>query len=315
MGLAALGRPYGGFHHHPSANAITSNNECNVHNRHRIRYSAAPAFWLIEVSVCTVLVGLILVTALKASGAAIRAFARTGDSQKAVLLAEDLMAEIIQQHYLEPIDTPTFGSEGDEADEEDGPRTLWDDADDYKLWDKTPPQEKDGTVIPNLTGWRRWVEVKHVDPNDFSILLTNGDDQGVKRITVNVSHNGTTLASLVSYHTNAWTAMIPDPGNTRTAGAAPPVNQPPVALVAGNPTSGTETVNVTFDASGSFDPEGQDLTCAWDFGDGGTGSGIAPTHLYTNYSENTKVRTVTLTVTDVYGAQDQDTMSITIYGD
>lgn len=270
-------------------------------------------FSLVEVAVCTMLVGLIVVTALKASGAAIRAFAGTGDSHKAVLLAEDLMSEIIQHSYIEPVDNPSFGKEGSEASETSGPRTLWDDPDDYKVWDATPPQEKDGTVIANLTGWRRWVEIKHVDPNDFSILLADNDDQGVKRVTVNVSFNGSTLASLVAYHTDGWTALIPDPGNALTSGAAPPVNQPPTAVAAGDPTSGTETVNVAFDATASFDPEYQDLTYFWDYGDGNTGSGPSPSHLYENYGPTTVVRTVTLTATDVYGAQDQDTMSITIY--
>ena len=268
---------------------------------------------LVEVVVSTLLVGLVIVTALKCSSAASRSFARTSDEQKAVLLAEDLMVEIIQQAYIEPGDSPSFGPEGSEALENVGPRTLWDDADDFKVWDASPPQRKDGSVIPFMTGWRRWVNVRHVDPDDLSTPLTDEDDQGVKQITVNVSYNGTLQASLVAYQTVAWVAMIPDPGNTLTSGAAPPVNQSPVSIASGSPLSGQGVVNVTFDASDSFDPEGQDLTCAWALGDGETDTGETPSHEYTNYTESAIVRTVTLTVTDVYGAVDQDTMSITIY--
>lgn len=258
----------------------------------------------------TLLVGLILVTALKCSGAAVRAFSETGNDQKAVLLAEDLMAEIVQQDYVEPEDVPEFGIEGSETNWN---RNLWDDTDDYRAWKASPPREKDGTVIPHMVGWVRAVEVQHVDPDDFSSVLADGDDQGVKRITVEVTYNGVMLASLVSYQTEAWVAMIPDPGNTLTAGSAPPVNQPPVAVVSGSPVSGTETLEVSFDATASFDPEDQDLTYEWDFGDGEFGSGPMPTHTYTNYGPMTVVRTATLIVTDVYGAKDQDTMSITIY--
>lgn len=55
--------------------------------------------------------------------------------------------------------------------------------------------------------------------------------------------------------------------------------QPPVAD-AGEPYSGTTALAVTFDASGSFDPDGDIVSYAWDFGDGNSGSGVAPTNTY-----------------------------------
>jgi PKD repeat protein len=70
-------------------------------------------------------------------------------------------------------------------------------------------------------------------------------------------------------------------------------NNPPVA-VAGGPYNGTTGQPVQFNGSGSSDPDGDGLTYAWDFGDGGTGSGTTPSHTYAaanNYL-------VTLTVTD-----------------
>lgn len=70
-------------------------------------------------------------------------------------------------------------------------------------------------------------------------------------------------------------------------------NNPPIA-VAGGPYSGTTNQPIQFNGSGSSDPDGDGLTYAWDFGDGGTGSGVSPTHTYiaaNNYL-------VTLTVTD-----------------
>src|SRR5882672_6833325 len=70
-------------------------------------------------------------------------------------------------------------------------------------------------------------------------------------------------------------------------------NRPPVANP-GGPYSGTVGVPVSFNGSGSTDPDGNPLTYAWDFGDGATGSGATPSHAYA--AEGTF--TVALTVTD-----------------
>jgi hypothetical protein len=51
---------------------------------------------------------------------------------------------------------------------------------------------------------------------------------------------------------------------------------------------------VQFDASGSHDLDGDPLTYTWDFGDGTTGSGLQPTHVYTA----TGVYTATVSVSD-----------------
>lgn len=56
-------------------------------------------------------------------------------------------------------------------------------------------------------------------------------------------------------------------------------DQAPVASV-GGPYSGKTDQAVIFDGSGSFDPDGDPLTYAWDFGDGSFGAGVAPSHAY-----------------------------------
>ena len=71
------------------------------------------------------------------------------------------------------------------------------------------------------------------------------------------------------------------------------VNDPPTADP-GVPYTGTEDVSVSFDGSGSSDPESGPLTYAWDFGDGNSGTGVNPSHTYTGGG----VYTVTLVVND-----------------
>ncbi len=75
---------------------------------------------------------------------------------------------------------------------------------------------------------------------------------------------------------------------TISAGNNPPVANP------GGPYQGATGQPISFNGSGSSDPDGNNLTYAWDFGDGGTGSGATPSHTYAVAGSYL----VTLTVTD-----------------
>src|SRR5207302_2617289 len=75
-------------------------------------------------------------------------------------------------------------------------------------------------------------------------------------------------------------------------------NQSPIAN-AGGSYSGVAAQPVSLNGSASFDPDGNIASYVWNFGDGGTGSGVSPAHAYNaagTYS-------ITLTVTDNFGAQ------------
>ncbi len=74
-------------------------------------------------------------------------------------------------------------------------------------------------------------------------------------------------------------------------------NHPPTA-VPGGPYSGVEGTAVSFNGTGSSDPDGDAVTDAWTFGDGGSAPGATPSHVYADDGGYT----VTLTVTDSHGA-------------
>jgi glucose/arabinose dehydrogenase len=74
-------------------------------------------------------------------------------------------------------------------------------------------------------------------------------------------------------------------------------NKPPVVVGKATPRWGPSPLAVSFDGSGSSDPEGQPLTYLWEFGDGTTDTNATVLHTYpTGINYNAK-----LTVTDVGG--------------
>ncbi len=97
------------------------------------------------------------------------------------------------------------------------------------------------------------------------------------------------------------TLTVTDDSGTATATAEDEaivtVNAPPVADA--GPDRIVTSSSVTFDGGGSRDPDGRIARYDWDFGDGTTGSGRAPTHVYQKVGEY-RVR---LTVTDDSGTE------------
>jgi len=108
------------------------------------------------------------------------------------------MAEILPQDYLDPNDTPVFGTESGEST---STRADFDDVDDYDSWSSSPPVQKDGTLIAGLSGWQRSVTVDWVDPAD--ITQVKASESNAKRITVTVSCDNKQVASLSAIRTNS----------------------------------------------------------------------------------------------------------------
>ncbi len=84
----------------------------------------------------------------------------------------------------------------------------------------------------------------------------------------------------------------------------------PTTLTAspGGPYTATVGSAISFNGSASYDPKGETLTYAWDFGDGSQGTTAAPSHTYTQAG----TYTVTLTVTNTDGATASATTTATV---
>lgn len=81
-------------------------------------------------------------------------------------------------------------------------------------------------------------------------------------------------------------------------GSGAAVNTAPVASFSVSPKEGRAPVEASFNATGSFDPDGSIASYTWDFGDGTSANGVTANHTYTTVGSYP----VSLVVTDVDGA-------------
>jgi outer membrane protein assembly factor BamB len=89
----------------------------------------------------------------------------------------------------------------------------------------------------------------------------------------------------------------------------PQENQLPVGSFIYNPPNPIIGEDITFDASASYDLDGEIITYQWDFGDGATPEGIIVNHSFPSIG----FYTVTLTVTDNEGATNRVTETVKVW--
>jgi PKD repeat protein len=88
-------------------------------------------------------------------------------------------------------------------------------------------------------------------------------------------------------------------------------NRAPTAVADATPTTGAAPLTVSFDGTGSSDPDGDTLSYAWDLdGDGAFDDSTAAQLTYTYTTQGT--HTASLRVTDPDGASDSDSVTITV---
>jgi spore germination protein YaaH/PKD repeat protein len=114
-----------------------------------------------------------------------------------------------------------------------------------------------------------------------------------------------------TYESTATVSSIAGPITIDTTSPSPPSNLPPIAE-AGGPYTSNEGSPITFDASGSYDPDGTIALYEWDFDNNGVydTSSTLPTATYTWGDEYTG--NVTLRVTDNGGLQSVDIAEVTV---
>ncbi|HWM09524.1 MAG TPA: PKD domain-containing protein, partial [Solirubrobacteraceae bacterium] len=140
------------------------------------------------------------------------------------------------------------------------------------------------------------------DDLTYSWEFGDGDTADGRNVTHVYETGGTFTATVTaSDGTATGTATV------QVTVGNPPANQAPTVQAAADPNSGGAPLTVRFTSSGR-DPEGQDMTYVWDFGDSGMAGGRNATHTYTTPGTyDAKV-----TVTDPQGATGTATVQVTV---
>ncbi len=112
-------------------------------------------------------------------------------------------------------------------------------------------------------------------------------------VTAGYASNGTLLWEGFSKLPTVWATALPNGDVCATGGydalitcwrpsGGVQLNQPPIAVISANPLFGPAPLTVTFDGSGSTDPDGSVVSWIWSFGDATSATGAVVTHTYTN---------------------------------
>jgi len=134
-------------------------------------------------------------------------------------------------------------------------------------------------------------------------VIPEPDASPTDTYTLKVSAGGTTIVLAQ----NNPISEIPDQGYGIESKESN-INAAPIADANG-PYLAAKGSSITFDSSGSYDPESSALSYGWDFGDGFYGTSASPTHSYTAPG----LYNAALTVTDDEGAQSTDSTLVVVY--
>ncbi|HDQ05442.1 MAG TPA: PKD domain-containing protein, partial [Candidatus Bathyarchaeota archaeon] len=174
-------------------------------------------------------------------------------------------------------------------------------------------------IIPNISPIAKFTESASIvytgEVIDFDASESHDPDGTIVSYSWNFGDGNTDSGVAVSHsyvddgEYNVILRVVDDDGAFGIKAASIVVkNRPPVADLDTSSAILDKEEIVTFNASGSYDPDGYIVEYSWDFGDGDTETGVTASHSY----PASGTYTVTLTVTDDDGATDSISVTKTV---
>lgn len=165
--------------------------------RHRQLNKQPVGFTIIEATISVAIVGVMFISAINMAGTSKLSRYRRALNDRATMLAESLLTEVLALPYEDPDEATTaLGQNPSDAavhaalvaGDVDGNtvRRDWcDDVDDLDGYTQSPPVNYDGSAMAGLDGWTRSVTVIWVDPANLN--TESSTETGVKAVNVTVS--------------------------------------------------------------------------------------------------------------------------------
>jgi len=144
-----------------------------------------------------------------------------------------------------------------------------------------------------------------------TFTLANFPHNGTAQVWQLTAANAINHLSDVNFIGGGFNFTLPAQSVTLFILPAASGNQSPAAVMSAQPTSGLAPLQVSFNGSGSSDPDGSIVSYAWNFGDGATASGVTANHNYAAPGNHL----ARLTVTDNQGASNSTTTTIQVNAD
>ena len=145
----------------------------------------------VEVLLASVIMAVLLVSAVRIFGNIGRSSRMVADQDSAARLALEMIQEIKQLPYKDPA-SAIQGDLGPETDEKGSYRSLFDDVDDYHGWSASPPQDRTGEDLIPYSHLTRNVKVYFADAGNFKQPVLS--DEGFKAVAITISQADKTLA-------------------------------------------------------------------------------------------------------------------------
>lgn len=181
------------------ANGKLQQSEAGCNSGERTRRAMRSAFSLTETVVATLLVGLLLVGALRSLGASIQTHHVTQQQVRAMLLGEQLLIEVASMPWSDPDAPSSAGTIGPDSGDPSNPtaRQQLDDMDDFDDWTENVASAADGTPLSGSDAMGRTIAVQNLSTTDPTQTVADNVDTGIRKLTVTV-HQGASVRAIVS---------------------------------------------------------------------------------------------------------------------